>query len=47
MDQTAFGEGLWPIVAAIPYWGLPVAFLMIIALLTMSFIRKGRASSRS
>src|SRR6478609_10648739 len=21
MDQTAFGEGLWPIVAAIPYWG--------------------------
>ena len=47
MDQAAFGEGIWPVVAAIPYWGLPVASLMIITLLTMSFIRKGRASSRS
>lgn len=47
MDQAAFGEGAWPIVAAIPYWGLPLAFVMIIVLLTMSFIRKGRASSRS
>lgn len=47
MDQGAFGEGAWPFIAAIPYWGLPLAFLMIIVLLTMSFIRKGRASSRS
>ena len=47
MGQAAFGEGIWPVIAAIPYWGLPVAFLMIITLLTMSFIRKGRASSRS
>lgn len=47
MDQAAFGEGAWPIVAAIPYWGLPLAFVMIIVLLTMSFVRKGRASSRS
>jgi hypothetical protein len=47
MDQSAFGEGVWPLVAAIPFWGLPVAFAMIIALLVMSFIRKGRAASRS
>ncbi|WP_223622030.1 multidrug ABC transporter ATPase [Microbacterium sp. EST19A] len=47
MDQSAFGEGLWPLVAAIPFWGLPVAFVMIITLLVMSFIRKGRAASRS
>lgn len=44
MDRRDFGEGLWPVVAAIPYWGLPLAFVMIIALLIMSFIRKGRAS---
>ncbi len=44
MDRRDFGEGLWPVVAAIPYWGLPLAFVMIIALLVMSFIRKGRAS---
>jgi hypothetical protein len=47
MDQAAFGGGVWPVVAAIPFYGLPVAFLMIIVLLTMSFIRKGRAASRS
>jgi hypothetical protein len=47
MDQSAFGEGLWPLVAAIPFWGLPLAFVMIITLLVMSFIRKGRAASRS
>lgn len=46
MQQEDFGEGIWPVVAAIPYWGLPVAFVMIIALLIMSFIRKGRAASR-
>lgn len=46
MQQEDFGVGLWPFVAAIPYWGLPVAFVMIIALLAMTFIRKGRAGSR-
>lgn len=46
MRQEDCGAGAWPFVAAIPYWGLPVAFLMIIALLIMSFVRKGRAASR-
>jgi hypothetical protein len=46
MDQAAFGEGVWPLIAAIPFWGLPLAFIMIIALLVMSFVRKGRAASR-
>jgi TRAP-type C4-dicarboxylate transport system permease small subunit len=47
MDQDAFGEGIWPVVGAIPLWGLPFAFVMIIALLIMSFVRKGRAARRS
>jgi len=47
MGQSAFGAGLWPLVAAIPLWGLPIAFVMIIALLIMSFVRKGRAAKRS
>lgn len=47
MDQAAFGEGAWPIVAAVPLWGLPLGFVMIIALLIMSFVRKGRAAKRS
>lgn len=46
MQQKDFGAGVWPFVAAIPYWGLPLAFVMIIVLLAMSFIRKGRAASR-
>jgi len=46
MDQDAFANGIWPVVAAIPLWGLPAAFIMIIALLVMSFVRKGRAAKR-
>ena len=44
MQQQDFGSGVWPLVAAVPYWGLPAAFVMIIVLLSMSFARKGRAS---
>ncbi|OAN38881.1 multidrug ABC transporter ATPase [Microbacterium sp. H83] len=47
MRQEDFGGGVWPVVAAVPYWGLPVAFVMIIVLLVMTFIRKSRAASRS
>ncbi|WP_309104289.1 multidrug ABC transporter ATPase [Microbacterium sp.] len=47
MDQAAFGEGAWPLIAGIPLWGLPLAFVLIISLLVTSFIRKGRAGSRS
>lgn len=47
MTQESFGSGIWPVVAAIPLWGLPAAFVMIIALLVMSFVRKGRATRRS
>lgn len=46
MQQEDFGSGLWPVVAAVPYWGLPLAFVMIVVLLAMSFIRKSRAASR-
>ena len=44
MQQQDFGSGVWPLIAAVPYWGLPAAFVMIIVLLSMSFARKGRAS---
>lgn len=46
MRQADFTEGLWPIVSALPMYGLPLAFVMIIALLITSFIRKGRAAKR-
>lgn len=47
MNQNAFGGGVWPFVAALPLFGLPLAFVMIIALLTISFVRKGRAGKKS
>jgi len=47
MDQAAFGHGIWPFVAGLPIYGLPVALLMIIALLILSWVRKGRADSGS
>ncbi len=47
MHHEEFSIGAWPLIAAIPLWGLPIGFAAIIALLVMSFIRKGRAARRS
>ncbi|GAA3213204.1 multidrug ABC transporter ATPase [Microbacterium terregens] len=41
---TDFTEGLWPVVALLPLIALPVAFLMIVALLIMTFVRRARAN---
>jgi hypothetical protein len=41
---TDFTEGLWPIVAVLPLIALPIAFLMIVALLIMTFVRRARAN---
>lgn len=47
MKQSDFNQGLWPIVGQFPFWGLTLAFLMIITLLIMSLVRRGRAARRS
>ncbi|MFD5226664.1 multidrug ABC transporter ATPase [Microbacterium sp. NPDC058342] len=47
MDQASFGTGIWPFVAALPLFGLPLAFVLIMALLIITFVRKGRAGRRS
>ena len=44
MTQQDFLAGAWPVVAALPMYGLPLAFIFIIALLVLSFVRKGRAA---
>jgi len=41
---TDFTEGIWPIVAVLPLIALPIAFLMILALLIMTFVRRARAN---
>lgn len=44
MSQQSFSEGAWPAVAAVPLIGLPIAFLMLVAVLIMSFVRRARAN---
>ena len=47
MKQADFAHGAWPVVGVFPFWGLPIAFVLIIALLIMSSVRRGRAARRS
>jgi len=47
MKQADFAHGAWPIVGVFPFWGLPIAFGMIVVLLIMSFVRRGRAARGS
>ncbi|MGW8484537.1 multidrug ABC transporter ATPase [Microbacterium sp. NPDC055903] len=47
VQHADFASPPWPLVAAVPQWGLPIAFVLIITLLIMSFVRKGRAAKRS
>ncbi len=39
-----FGEGAWPFIVMIPNVGLPIGFVLIIALLIVSAARRGRAA---
>jgi TRAP-type C4-dicarboxylate transport system permease small subunit len=47
MEQRDFGQGIWPLIAAIPLFGLPIAFVLIITLLIMSFVRRARAAKNA
>jgi uncharacterized membrane protein len=39
-----FGAGVWPAVIVLPTIGLPIGFILIIVLLVVSTVRKGRAA---
>ena len=41
-DNDGFSAGVWPIVISVPNLGLPLGFLLIIALLVTSAIRRSR-----
>lgn len=36
--------GLWPVAVVLPMIALPLAFLLMLAVLIMSFVRRGRAN---
>jgi hypothetical protein len=41
---TDFSEGIWPLIVLFPAIALPLAFVMIVVLLIVSFVRRARAN---
>lgn len=44
MEQEDFGSGAWPTVSAIVWIAPPIAFALLLTVLIMTFIRRGRAN---
>ncbi|MGK9146371.1 multidrug ABC transporter ATPase [Plantibacter flavus] len=47
LQQADFGSGVWPFVAMVPYVGLPLAFVLVIALMIVGAVRRSRESRGS
>ncbi|MBX0300296.1 hypothetical protein K2F54_09945 [Cryobacterium sp. 1639] len=41
-DNDGFSQGVWPAVLTLPLFGLPLGFLLIIALMIISGLRRAR-----
>ena len=39
-----YSEGIWPLLVVLPLIALPIAFVLIVVLLIMSFVRRSRAN---
>jgi hypothetical protein len=44
MTQESFGSGLWPVVGTVVYIAPILAFVLLMVVLIMSFVRRGRAN---
>lgn len=44
LGVTDFSAGLWPLVVVLPLIALPIAFVLIVVLLILSFVRRARAN---
>jgi len=42
--NDGFSQGVWPAVLTLPLFGLPIAFLLLIALLIVNGVRRARES---
>lgn len=47
MSREDFSAGIWPLVAILPNIGLPLAFVLIVALLVITWVRRRRANQAS
>ena len=43
--DDGFSNGIWPFVIMLPWFGLPLAFLLLIALLIVNAVRRRRQST--
>ena len=43
-DDDGFSQGIWPYVLVLPMIGLPIGFLLLIALLIVNGVRRSRES---
>jgi hypothetical protein len=43
-DNDGFSRGIWPAVLLFQYYGLPIAFVLIVALLVTNGVRRSRAA---
>jgi hypothetical protein len=41
-DNDGFSQGIWPAVLTLPLFGLPLGFLLVIALMIISGLRRAR-----
>ena len=44
VSREEMTTGIWPLVVTLPLFGLPLAFLLLIALLIINGVRRARAS---
>jgi len=44
LERGDFAVGIWPVVTIMPLIGLPIGFVLIIVLLVVSAVRRGRAA---
>lgn len=44
-QNDGFSSGIWPFVIMLPWFGLPLAFLLLIALLIVNGVRRRRESA--
>lgn len=44
LEHGDFAVGIWPAVTILPLIGLPIGFVLIIMLLVVSAVRRGRAA---
>ncbi|TFC42828.1 hypothetical protein E3T26_07960 [Cryobacterium sp. TMT1-21] len=45
--NNGFGQGVWPLILALPLFGLPIGFVLIIALMVMTGLRRAREARQN